>query len=241
MKRIVIILLTALALASFKPMGGGEAILKMMYARYAGKWHQTLMFNQTTEVYRNDSLKRKQTWHEVMLGPDKLRIDIDPVDAGNTIIFRGDSTYRFSGGVLKSAVKQENDLIFLLGGMYSMPFDKTMNKLKELGYDVNKLHDDTWKGRPVYVIGAVNNDEKVNQLWIDKTNLYLVRMIEYKNNTKEEGLFENQVKVGTGWSETKCSFYFNDKLAQVESYYDVKEVPQVDGHLFDPQHYTKLP
>src|SRR5476651_2482041 len=96
----------------------GEHVVKLMYDRYAGKWHRTLTFNQTTERYQNDSLISNQNWHETMLCPDKLRIDIAPYENGNTIIFRGDSTYNIRNGQLKSATAAENDLIFLIGGMY---------------------------------------------------------------------------------------------------------------------------
>jgi len=234
-----IALLTIIALLSFKKAGNGEAILRMMYNKYAGKWHSGLTFKQTTEVYRNDSLKRTQTWREAILYPDKLRIDIEPIAGSNTIFFRGDSTYRITNGQLKSAVKNENDLIFLLGGLYFMPFDKTIAKLKDLGYDVSKLHEDSWKGQPVYVIGATTNDEKVSQLWIDKKNLFLVRMLEYKKDSKEEAIFDDHVKIGNGWSETKCTFYINDKLVQIEKYYDSKAAPTLDPRFFDPNHYIK--
>jgi hypothetical protein len=230
----------AFVLVSFtKPITGPE-ILKLMYNRYAGKWHHALTFKQTTETYRNDSLKRTQTWRESMLYPDKLRIDIEPLENNNTIIFRGDSTYSIRSGQLKSAQGQGNDLIFLLGGLYFYPFDKTLEKLKSLGYDTTKGYEDTWKGKPVYVVGTLDKDAKVNQLWIDKKDLYLVRMIEYTKDRKEEALFDDHLKLDGGWTETKVHFYINDKLLQVESYFECKAVPAFDAGIFDPQHYQKV-
>ncbi len=237
--KLTMILIAACFALSFSNKNTGEGVLRIMYAKYAGKWHKALTFKQTTERFRNDSLKSTQTWRESMLYPDKLRIDIEPLANNNTIFFRGDSTYRVQGGVLKSAVKQENDLIFLLGGMYSYPIEKTIDKLKGLGYDVSKACDETWKGKPVYVIGANNKDEKVSQLWVDKTNLYLVRMIEYNKSGKEEAVFDDHLKLDGAWTETKVHFYINDKLLQVESYFDCKTVPGFDERLFDPQHYQK--
>src|ERR1700761_2397108 len=87
-------------LSSAKPALTGSDVLKIMYARYAGKWHKALTFKQTTERYRNDTLRSKQTWRESMLYPDRLRIDIEPLADNNSIIFRGDSTYRITGGQL---------------------------------------------------------------------------------------------------------------------------------------------
>jgi outer membrane lipoprotein-sorting protein len=229
-----------MGLASFTMRNTGEGVLKLMFAKYAGKWHHALTFKQTTERYRNDSLVSKQTWREAMLYPDKLRIDIEPLADNNTIIFRADSTYRIRGGQLRLAQKQENDLIFLLGGMYSYPFDKAIEKFKALGYDTSKAYEDSWKGKPVFVIGAAGKDEKVSQLWVDKADMYLVRMIKYDKSGKQEALFDDHLKLDGAWTETKVHFYVNDKLLQVESYYDCKAMPALDEHLFDPAHYVKL-
>jgi outer membrane lipoprotein-sorting protein len=238
--KLILSVLTISTLLSFAPPKTGEDIVKMMYNRYAGKWHRTLTFTQKTERYRNDSLKSTQTWHEAMLAPDKLRIDIEPLANGNTIIFRGDSTYNFRNGQLRSASKDENDLIFLLGGLYFYPWDAVVAKLKSGGYDLSKSYETTWKDKPVYVIGSNNKDDLTsNQLWVDKKELYLVRMIEQTKGTKEECIFDDHVKIGGGWSETKAAFYFGGKLLQVETYSDYKEEPDLDERIFDPKKYEK--
>ena len=130
--------------------------------------------------------------------------------------------------------KDENELIFFLGGMYSMPFDKILSHFADLHYDLSKFHASTWKGKSVYVLGAANDGDKVNQLWIDQEKLVAVRFIKYDNNTKEEGFFEQQIPLKSAWSETKCSFYINDKLLQVETYHDVVADPPVDMRIFEP-------
>ncbi|HVV55126.1 MAG TPA: hypothetical protein VHC47_07375, partial [Mucilaginibacter sp.] len=76
MKILSAILLLTLPFAQQKG-SGATALLQKMYARYHGKWHTNLSFDQTTEMYRNDSLVRSQTWYEHILYPDKLRIDFD--------------------------------------------------------------------------------------------------------------------------------------------------------------------
>ena len=84
-------IIAALLMLSFNMKNTGEGVLRIMYAKYAGKWHRALTFRQTTERYRNDSLKSTQTWRESMFYPDKLLIDIEPFANNNTIIFRNDS------------------------------------------------------------------------------------------------------------------------------------------------------
>ncbi|HTE02374.1 MAG TPA: hypothetical protein VK668_23955 [Mucilaginibacter sp.] len=210
------------------------ALLHKMYDRYHGKWHQSLSFNQTTERYRNDSLIKSDTWYERIAYPDRLRIDIGSPKSGNGIIFRGDSTYGFRDNKITRVQKNENELIFFLGGIYFSSFEDGLAHFKALNYDLTKFHTDTWKGKPVYVIGADKDGEKVNQLWIDKDKLVAVRFIKYENNSKEEGTFEDQIPLKNAWSETKCSFYINDKLLQVEKYHDVVPGGPLDKSIFEP-------
>jgi outer membrane lipoprotein-sorting protein len=209
-------------------------VLQSMYQRYHGVWHKSLTFNQTTERYRNDSLIKKSTWYETIVYPDLLRIDFDSVKSSGGVIFRRDSTYVFRNKKIVRSTKDENELIFFLGGMYSMPFDKILSHFAELHYDLTKFHTDTWKGKPVYVLGDDKPGDKVNQLWIDQEKLVAVRFIKYDGGTKEEGFFEQQIPLKNAWSETKCSFYINDKLLQVESYHDVVADKPVDMGIFDP-------
>ncbi|HVS93525.1 MAG TPA: hypothetical protein VHE59_15905 [Mucilaginibacter sp.] len=226
----------ALLVLPFLPHEGlnSTTLLQKMYARYRGKWHSNLSFSQTTERYKNDSLVKSQTWYEHILYPDKLRIDFDSLKSGSGVLFRGDSTYVISKHKLVRSVKGENELIFFLGGMYFVPFEQVLTHFKELHYDLSKFHEDTWKGKAVYVIGADKADEKVNQLWIDKEKLVAVRFIKYDDNTKEEGTMENQIPLKGGWSETYCKFYINEKLLQVEKYHDLVAGGPIDKSMFEP-------
>jgi len=211
------------------------AVLQKMYKRYHGKWHTTRSFNQTTEMYRKDTLFKSQTWYEHILYPNKLRIDFDSLKSGNGIIFRADSTYVISKHKVVRSVKNENELIFFLGGMYFVPFDQVLAHFKELHYDLSKFHTDTWKGKPMYVIGADKGDEKVNQLWIDQKKLVAVRFLKYEDGSKEEGTMEEQIPVkGGGWSEMLCKFYVNDHVLQIEKYHDVVGGGAVDKSMFEP-------
>jgi len=217
----------------------GKDIVKMMHARYAGKWYHSFTFDQTTQFYRNDSLKGEQTWYEALIFPDKFRIDFGEPDSGNAVIYKGDSTYNFRKGRLRSVRKDENDLTFLLGGMYFFTLEQSLRKLKTLGYDLDKFHEDSWKGKPVFVVGAAKGELTANQLWIDKENLYLVRMLKFEKERKEEAIFDDHKQLGGGWSETKCNFYFNDKLVQVEIYHNCKVDVPLDERLFDPVFFSQ--
>src|ERR1700748_3430343 len=153
MKTLSAILLFVFYFPAHKETNSRE-VLQSMYKRYHGVWHTSLKFNQTTERFRNDSLISTATWYETIVYPDLLRIDIgrDHSDAG--IIFRNDSTYRFRNNKITAAIKGGNELIFFLGGMYFMPFDKVVSKFADLHFDLSKFHTDTWKGKAVFVLGA---------------------------------------------------------------------------------------
>jgi hypothetical protein len=219
---------------------GSREVLKKMHDRYAGKWYKTFSFNQTTEVYRNDSLKHTETWYENIKFPKDFRIDFGDPDSGKAVIYKNDSSYFFRNGKLAGVRPDNNDLLFLLGGMYFYKFDEVISKMKSYGYDLDKFHEDTWKGKKVYVIGAGKAEDSVNQLWIEKENYSPVRMIKIENNNKEEALFEDHVKLGGGYTETLVYFFINSKLVQVEKYHDLKGDIEIDPSIFDAQNFVKL-
>ena len=80
MSRIFLILPPVGALSSpiwppDKSPPSGRDIVKKMHDRYAGKWYNTFTFTQTTQQYRNDTLRATQTWHEFIRFPDRFRMD----------------------------------------------------------------------------------------------------------------------------------------------------------------------
>lgn len=215
-------------------------LLKAMHDRYAGKWYKTFSFNQTTEVFKSDTLKQTETWYEHVQFPANFRIDFGNPDSGNAVIFKNDSVYIFRNAKHAGTRPDKNDLTFLLGGLYFYSFDDVIDKFKLLGYDLDKFHKDNWKGQPVYVIGAGKGEESINQLWIEKENFNLVRMIKFENGEKEEALFEGHVKLDGGYSESVVRFYINNKLVQVEKYHDMKVNVKPEESIFDPSKFVKL-
>ncbi|HEX7458950.1 MAG TPA: hypothetical protein VF301_10985 [Ginsengibacter sp.] len=240
MKKLFVAIIILCVASSFINPPGSIEILKKMHDRYAGKWYKTFSFNQTTEIYRNDSLKRSETWYENIKFPYDFRIDFGNPDSGNAVIFKDDSSYSFIKSQKAGVRPNDDDLLFLLGGMYFYPFDEVTVKMKSFGYDLDKFHEDIWKGMPVYVIGANKNQDSVNQIWIEKENFSPVRLLKYENNTKEEALFENHVKLDGGFTETLVYFYINDKLIQVEKYHDLRANVEIDSAIFDPENFVKL-
>jgi hypothetical protein len=227
-----------IGLCSFLKTGNSEEVLQKMYKEYAGKWMHSFTFNQTTENYRNDSLVKTSTWYEAVSYPENFRIDFGDLKDGNAAIFTKDSIYDFRKGKLVRTAVNDDDLTFLLGGMYFYPFDTVKAKFNAFGYNLDKFYETSSEGKPVYVIGAGDATEKSNQVWIDKEKLVVVKFIKYNDGQKEEGVFEDHKRFGNSWSETSCRFYIDGKLFQKETYHDCKADEAIDLKIFDPYRFS---
>lgn len=234
MSRIFLILAIYLTTPSSAP--DGRTIIRQMHQRYAGRWYHSFSFNQTTRQYRNDTVIKTQTWYEFMRLPDRFRMDFGDADSGNAAIFRGDSCYRFRNFQLRSTTINNNEgLIFLLGGMYFYPLTRVYTILDSLHYDLGEAKTDVWEDRPVFVVGK----DGANRLYIDKENLYLVRMLKVDGSQTLDAQFEDYKPFLGGWSETRCNFLLNGKLIQVETYHDCKAEVPLGESLFDPSRLVR--
>ncbi|MCA1849766.1 MAG: outer membrane lipoprotein-sorting protein, partial [Acidobacteria bacterium] len=114
-------------------------------------------------------------------------------------------------------------------------------KLKQLKFDLSQMREDTWQGRPVYVVGAKAGDLRSRQFWIDKENLYFVRMLGPAGKDGEmtqETQFNKYFKVkGGGWVAPEVIFMLNGRTVTTEEYTEVRTGVQLDDKLFDPQHW----
>ncbi len=235
---VVLIAMTLLSLTDDKKING-EKVLQKMYKRYAGNWYKTFTFSQVTENYKKDSIIKTSTWHEAIVFPDYFRISIGDLKDGNAVIFNKDSMFNFNKGKLVRKSLRDDDIPFLIGGMYFLAFDKVKDKIVQEGYDYTKAYETVWEGKKMYVLGANSEEEKANKLYIEKEKLIVVRFIRYKNNNKEEAILSNHQQFGKAWSETNVAFFINDKLFQKEKYFDCKVNEKVDLKLFDPYNFVR--
>jgi hypothetical protein len=211
----------------------GEEPLLLMRDRYAGKWYRTLTFTQKTTF--GDG--RIETWYEALELPGKLRIDVAPLDSGKTLLFRNDSLYVFDQGALKTSQPLVHPLMVLGFDIYQAPVKATAQKLRGLKFDLSKLHQTTWRGRPTYVVGAAPGDTISPQFWIDVERLYFVRSLEPSKKDPaviNETIFDKYVPLAGGWVETEVLFLANGELQVKEEYSDPKANVRLDPGIFDP-------
>jgi hypothetical protein len=204
-----------------------------MRDRYAGKWYRTLTFTQKTTLPDG----KVETWYEALELPGKLRIDIAPLDSMKTILFRNDSVYQFDQGKLKDSKPLVHPLMVLGFDVYGDPVAKTVQKLKGLKFDLSKIHQTRWQGRPTYVVGAEAGDTTSPQFWIDAERLYFVRSLEPSKKDPSvinDVRFEKYIPLAGGWLEMEVLFLSNGKQQVKEEYLDPKANVKLDPGIFDP-------
>ncbi len=219
------------------PPTTGEDIVRAMRERYTGKWYKTLTFVQKTS-FANGNV---QTWYEAVEIPGKLRIDITPLDSMNAIVFKNDTILQFRAGKLQGSRPFIHPLMVLGFDVYLAPFSETVQKLRALGFDLSKLRQDTWQGRPTYVVGADAGDLKTDQFWVDKEHLYFVRLIEpsQQDSTKTaETQFNKYVRLGGGWIAPEVVFLLDGKETLREEYSDMRADVPLPASLFAGSEYT---
>jgi hypothetical protein len=125
---------------------------------------------------------------------------------------------------------------------YFDPPETTVGKLKGLGFDLSKIREDTWQGRPAYVVGAVAGDSTTAQFWIDRERLVFVRMVQVAPDGSGriyETQFNRYQPLGKGWISVEVVFNVNGELATKEEYAEVKSDPVLPDDLFAPGTYAK--
>jgi outer membrane lipoprotein-sorting protein len=219
-----------------------EDLIREMQKKYAKSWYRTLTFVQKTTEYHEDGTSKASTWYESFSAPGKLRIDFDPVKDGNGILFANFTLYSFKDGKQANSRPFVHPLLLLGFDVYFLPVEETISKLKDLKFDLSQFHEDVWQGRPVYVVGANAGDLHSRQFWVDKKNLYFVRLLEPNARnpaTTQETQFNKYVKVkGGGWVAAGVIFMVNGKPVVTEEYTEIRGGVPLDEKLFDPQYWT---
>jgi hypothetical protein len=222
------------------PYPDAKALIEAMYQRYRGKWYRSMTFVQTTEFLKPSP--RTETWYEAMRVPGLLRIDIAPLDSGNTILFRGDSLYRYQQANLRVSRPFVHPLMVLGFDVYADPPARTVERLTGLGFDLSRVHETVWQDRPTIVVGATQGDTASAQFWIDRERLLFVRMLQPApdgSGAVAETQFNQYEKLGKGWVAVEVIFNMNGETALKEHYADVKAEVKLPDELFEPARYGK--
>src|SRR5687767_7871403 len=222
---------------SARPIATAEELVTAMHDRYAGKWYQTLTFVQKNTRYLPDGRTDTSTWSEAISLPGKLRIDVEPRTNGNGNIYRNDTVYVFNNGRLVRQARAPHPLLLLGFDVYFVPVERSVATLREMGFDLSRMHESTWQGRPAYVVGASAGDTHTRQFWIDRDRLVFVRMIEpsRRDTTKTAEIrFNRYYQVGDAWLSPEVEFLIDGARDFLEDYTEIRTGMPVDEMVFDP-------
>jgi hypothetical protein len=218
----------------------GEDVVAAMHDRYVGKWYSTLTFKQRTSRLLPNGKWNVQTWWEAMKLPGRLRIDFDPVRAGNGVLYARDSQFVIQNGRPLRGDPGINPLLLLGFDVYATPAARTSARLRREGFDLTQVHETTFHGDPVIVVGARKGDYNRKQFWVDAERLLFVRMLEPtpRDTTKMQDIrFVNYERRGGGWIAPRVEIWTEGKLVFYEDYEDINVNVDLDDALFVPSRW----
>jgi outer membrane lipoprotein-sorting protein len=223
------------AAAAAQTITSGDQVVRAMHDRYQSTWYHTLTFTQKTTRRTPADTMVVETWYESAAVPGRLRIDIAPRPGGRSIIFANDSIVVTRGDSVLRRVAGRNPLLILGFDVYGQSPERTMEVLRAEGFNLAPVHEDTWKGRKVYVVGANAGDLHSKQFWVDRERLLFVRLLEPSraDSTKmDDTRFDDYQRLGGGWIAPTVESYSGGKLVQREEYRDIKANPPLPAGLF---------
>ncbi|MCD6067767.1 MAG: hypothetical protein K0S33_2593 [Bacteroidetes bacterium] len=229
-KSLLLLLFPLFCFAQFKT---GKDLIISLHKKNYGKPCKTLAFKQTTNKYRNDSLKSSTTWTEYLEYPDKLRIEFGDTLKGNFVVFKNDSSYNYREFAFYKKDENKNLIMLLLGGMYFRKIDDVLKRINAEGIDLSLISEQQVNGKDCYVIGASKPDSNIPQICINKSTLLLESFTERSNGALLRVDVAERQKACNTEVETKLLIYVDGKLYQEELYYDTKFNQPVPKGKFD--------
>jgi len=222
-------------------ISNGLDVIEAMYNEYEGEWYKHLTFVQKTTFYNQDgSVQRTQNWYEALSLPGKLAIKFDSKTSNNGILFNDGIQYGYANGDLVQEVEREHELLILGFDVYHQDPAKTAIQLKNLGFELDKVYEDEWQGRAVYVVGVDSPDTTSAQFWVDKERLYFVRNIVIgRFDTVQEVQFNKYERLGKGWIAPEVIFKANGFMGLLEEYLQIVIPDTLGQEIFNPILFTE--
>lgn len=227
--------------AHAQKLANGEDLLGAMHDRYQSSWYQTVTFTQKSTTYKPDGTSSAETWYEAASVPGKLRIDIGQPSEGNGyVLVNGDVSIIKDNKV--TGTRHSVNMLLVLGfDVYRQDPATTIQVVKGEGYDLSRIHEEDWDGKPAYVVGAEKGDLKSKQFWVEKKTLLFVRDIEPAHNdpTKTNDIrFIHYQRLAGAWIAAGVEVYSDGKKVFTEDYSDIVANPKLGAGTFDPEKFS---
>lgn len=235
---VMLLMLSAVGQAQIQ---SGDALVRAMHERYAKSWYSTIMFTQKSRTYNDDGTTKVETWYEAAMLPGKLRIDIGPAADGRAYLLADGNVTVFDKGKEVNSRPLVNMLLVLGFDVYRQAPEKTLQVIASEKYDLSKFHEDTFEGRPMYVVGADKGDLQSRQFWVDQERLLFVRLFQPDRADEkkiEDIRFTDYRPLAGAWVAARVEVHVGGKLVFSEDYSEIKGNPALDAGLFDPKQFS---
>lgn len=237
---LVAVLFSVLA-AHAQTLRTGEDLLRAMHERYKDSWYQTVTFTQKSTTYKSDGTASAETWYEAAQLPGKLRIDIGPADSGKGYIFSDGSVTVIKDNKVVATRKSLNMLLVLGFDVYRQDPESTIAIVRNEGYDLSKLREDSWEGMAAYVVGADKGDLRSKQFWVAKDTLLFLRLIEPAHDDPakvDDVRFVHYQSLAGTWIAAGVEVYSEGKKVFSEDYSDIRANVKLPPGTFDPEKFS---
>ena len=242
-KLILILALLTSGVVQAQTIRNGEDLLRAMHDRYKDSWYRTVTFTQKSTTYKPDGTSIAETWYEAALLPGKLRIDIGPATDGKGYVFSNGNVTVIKENKVVASAKDINMLLVLGFDVYRQDPEATINIVKGEGYDLSKLREDSWEGKPAFVVGAEKDDLKSKQFWIAKDTLLFLREIEPARDnpsTLNDIRFIHYQPLAGAWIAAGVEVYSDGKRVFSEDYSDIQANVKLEPAVFDPEKFSTI-
>ncbi|EJF10632.1 hypothetical protein [Pontibacter sp. BAB1700] len=217
----------------------GQQVIETMYRHWENKWYPNFAFDQRAIFYKDDQVSREEIWQEIYSYPANLHIRFDGFETGNGVVYNQDTVYTFKEGKQVNKQYSIHPLVLLSFDVYFYDPATTISKAQELNFDLSQFTEATWQGRAAYVVGTTNpNDQSRNQFWVDKENLYVVRILTNSKGVARDVEMNNYQEIEGNMVATEIVFKNNGQLFLREEYFNISFPEKVDPSWFDPAQFS---
>lgn len=237
----VAVLLLSFNRAGAQEIRNGDDLFRAMRERYKASWYETLTFTQKSTTYKPDGTSSAEIWYEAGQFPGKLRIDIGPPSDGNGYLMVDGVLTVLKADKIDKTLPLVNILLVLGFDVYTQDPAATSKVVKAEGYDLSKLHEDVWQGKPAYVVGADKGDLNTKQFWVEKDTLLFVRVIEPSRadpKVMDDIYFADYRPLAKAWVAARVEVHSEGKLVFSEDYTDIQANVKLAPGTFDPQQFS---
>ncbi len=215
----------------------GKELIENMNTKYKDNWYRYLTFTQQTTFYKEGAKDREQTWYEAMDARYGLVIKFDSSGSGSGYLFANDSIAVYKNDTLKNKSRMVHELLVLGFTVYTEPTQKTMDKLKECGFNTDIIQQQIVNGKNHYAVG----DSAIAQFWIDaETMLFTKLRKKQKDGSVSEIQFANYQQLEKGWIAPLVDFYKNGKQTQKEEYNNIKTPASLSDSYYKWKKFSEL-